>query len=97
MGNTTETPQPIPTRVTVDLHEGVLDGLQADAPRDSAGRVLSELWVGTEQSTSHVVAREAAAAAAQEGPPALYRLHNWRGQNPAYRFVPDEDRENATS
>lgn len=76
-----------PTRVTVDLRGGVLDGLQADAPRDSAGRVLNDLWVGTGQFTRPVVAREAEVLASQEGPPALYRLDNWRGQNPIYRYV----------
>lgn len=76
-----------PTRVTVDLHDGVLDGLQADAPRDAAGRVLTDLWVGTEQSARQVVAREAEVLASQEGPPALYRLDSWRGQNPTYRYV----------
>lgn len=75
------------TRVTVNLVDGKLDGLEADAPRDEAGRVLNEMWVGTAQVEGHVIARAQPRNDSTEGPPALYRLESWSGENPVYRWV----------
>ena len=73
-------------RVTVSLVGGDLDGCLADAPRDSEGRILAEIWVEVGPHSGSVVASAKRSSSQSAEIQAHYRLANWRGTDPEYEY-----------
>lgn len=82
--------QPPRTRVTVSLLEGRFDEELAEAPRDELGRVYNELWVHREPGDHRLTISQTPTSLPGRDS-LLYRLDNWSGTHPVYRWVSAAD------
>lgn len=77
----------------MSLVGGRFDGVSVDAPRDSANRVLKDIWVNSSEPAGQVVALAEPGAAAAGHPRAhRYRFESWAEVHPVYRFAAEPDR-----
>lgn len=75
-------------RVTVSLVGGRFDGASADAPRDTANRVLKDIWVDDSGAAGQVVALAEPGVESAARPRAdRYRFESWAEADPVYRFA----------